>query len=433
MRLVLFTTRYRKGGTSFARAARTLGDTLREAPGALVRVERVESKADARGVFQDMAQRGHRITQLHVVAHAGMYGPMFGSTRWPEQFSPHEWRELSVPFADDAEAHFHTCRSARWFAPFFARTFGVPAYGNHWYTAFSTDPTKFVWPRPWLDRHRPLYVIGCPGRKSHGLAGSLAKYTGRQPAEKMRRFPPERDHARVGYEAVATAYDGVFEDISVREDEVRWLESRLAGLPPRPRVLDIGCGNGALLARLAPTLESGVGVDASSAMVSHARRRASAENLSIHHVTGPTIPLPDASVDVAISMLSFRYLDWDPLVRELGRVLTPDGRLLIVDMVEKPAPPSLWPRAALDRLRVLAEAKRRPGFQSKLSAMVASPEWAEVLVHNPMRALHEYEWYLGSRFPEGEFDVLNVGRRARVIAFDTGAFSRAHLTPQAYP
>lgn len=432
MRLVLFTTRYRDGAASFARAAHTLGDTLRQS-GDPVRVERVESKAEVRAMFRDITCQGGVIAQLHVVAHAGMYGPMFGTTAWPEQFSPHEWETMSIPFAPGAEAFFHTCRSARWFAPFFARTFEVPTYGNYWYTAFSTSPVRFVWPRPWLDRDRPLYVFGCPGRKSHGLAGSIAKYTGRQPAETMRRFTSERDQSRVGYDAVADAYDDVFEDIAVRKDEVHWLETRLRRLPPRPRLLDLGCGNGALLHRLAPSLASGVGVDASEAMVRRARARATAPNLCVHRVTGPTLPLPDASVDVAISMLSFRYLDWDPLVRELARVLTKDGRLLLVDMVEKPVSPGLWLRAARDRVRVVLEAKGRPGFRRKLSAMVASREWSEVLAHNPMRALHEYEWYLGSRFPEGTFELLNVGRRARVIAFDTGPFSLARLTPQAYP
>ena len=58
----------------------------------------------------------------------------------PEQFSPHEWRTLDLPFAPDGEAFFHACRSARWFAPFFARTFNVPASGFHWYTTVSLDP-----------------------------------------------------------------------------------------------------------------------------------------------------------------------------------------------------------------------------------------------------------------------------------------------------
>ena len=434
MLLVLYTTLYREGGPSFERAARTLAESLRRAqPSASVRVERVESKAEVRGVLNAIAAAGERIEQLHVVAHAGLYGPMFGSTAWPEQFSPHEWERLHVPFAGDAEAFFHACRSARWFAPFFARTFGVPTHGYHWYTTFSTDPDRFVWPRPFVDRDRALYVFGCPGRRSHGLLASARKYAGLTNAETMRRFEPELAPAGTSYDGVAERYDEVFEDIRVRDDEVRFLRARLARLPPKPRVLDIGCGNGALLALLAPEIRSGFGVDASSAMVERARARARAPHLAGAHVTGPTLPLADASVDVAISMLSFRYLDWDPLLFELERVLTPEGRLLVVDMVEKPVSLRLLPRVAIDRARVVAHASRHGDYRRKLAAMVASPEWERVLEHNPMRALHEYEWYLGSRFPNGTLETLNVGRRARILGFDTGPFGDARLRNEEYP
>ena len=49
--------------------------------------------------------------------------------------------------------------------------------------------------------------------------------------------------------------------------------------------------------------------------------------MRFEQVGGPRIPAEDASIDVAISMLSFRYLDWDPLMAELHRVLRPGGVL----------------------------------------------------------------------------------------------------------
>lgn len=435
MILVVYTTRYREGGSSFERAAHTLGADLRRAhPTREVRVARVESKAALRAEIARVAVAGERIDALHVVAHAGLYGPMFGTTRWPEQLSPHEWQTLDIPFAPDAEAYFHACRSARCFAPFFARTFGVPAHGYHWYTAFSTAPDRFVWPRPVLDDRRPLYVFGCPGKKSHGLLASVRKYAGRTPAEPMRRFEPEPAPGRRAYDAVAEAYDEVFDDITVRRDEVRWLERRLDRLPPSPRVLDLGCGNGALLAHLAPRIAHGFGVDLSAGMIERARARtAGLAHVAVARVDGPSVPRPDASVDVAIAMLSFRYLDWDPILAELARVVRPDGRLLLVDMVEKPAGWRSLPRMALDRARVRLGAARRPAYRRRLRALVGSPAWGEVVAHNPMRAEHEYVWYLSSRFPEGTMETLNVGRRARILAFDSGPFRAARLAPMAYP
>lgn len=435
MILVLYTTRYRKGGPSFERAARTMARELRARhPSAEVRCERVESKAEVRAIFAALQRDGRRIDQLHLVLHAGMYGPMFGTTRWPEQFSPHEWRTMEIPFADGAEAFFHACRSARWFAPFFARTFGVRSHGYHWYTAFSSDQRRFRWPPPWQDPDAPLYVFGCPGNKSHGRTASVRKYLGRMPAEALRSFEPDDIEGRASYDGVAEAYDEVFDDIAVRHDEVRWLEQRLRALGGRPRVLDLGCGNGALLQRLAPRLGGALGVDASAAMVERARQRcAGLPHVHIERVQGPRIPADDDSFDVAISMLSFRYLDWDPLMLELRRVLRPHGRLLVIDMVDKPVEARHVPRMLLDKLRTGVHAVRSPGYRARLGAMVRTSQWQQMLRYNPMRALHEYVWYLGSRFPQGHMDTLNHGRRARIIAFDSGPFDRAELVEMQYP
>jgi SAM-dependent methyltransferase len=433
--LVLYTTLYRQGGPSFARAARTMARELRQRhPGVEVRCERVESKAEVRAIFGQLQARGELLAELHFVLHAGMYGPMFGTTRWPEQFSPHEWRTMEIPFAKGAQAYFHACRSARWFAPFFARTFGVRSHGFHWYTAFSSHPRVFRWPPPWQGSDAPLYVFGCPGNKSHGRSASLRKYLGRMAAEELRSFEPDEIEGRASYDAVAAAYDEVFDDIGVRHDEVRWLEQRLAALGGRPRVLDLGCGNGALLQRLAPRVSGALGVDASAAMVERARQRcAGRPELRIERVEGPRIPAEDGSFDVAISMLSFRYLDWDPLMVELRRVLRPGGRLLVIDMVDKPVEARHVPRMLLDKLRTGLHAVRAPDYRKHLATMVRKPEWQDMLRYNPMRALHEYVWYLGSRFPHGHMDTLNYGRRARIIAFDSGPFEHAQIVEMSYP
>ena len=157
MIVISYTTRYREGGPRFAQAARTLAVQLRER-GSSVVCTAVESKA----AFAEFVTTHGDLGALHFVGHSGLYGPMFGTTQWPEQFSPHEWRALSIPFAADADAHFHSCRSARWFAPFFARTFGVPTSGFHWYTAFSSQPDRYAWVPPWYAAEAPLFVAGCP-------------------------------------------------------------------------------------------------------------------------------------------------------------------------------------------------------------------------------------------------------------------------------
>ncbi len=421
------TTRYRKGSAELGRAARTLAEEKR-AEGHVVRLEGVETKADFTAAMGRLVAEGAALDELHLVAHSGMYGPMFGTTDWPEQLSPHEWRELEIPFATGGEAYFESCRSGRWFAAFFARTFGVPTWGYQLYTCFSARPDRFV-----ADRSGgtgPLYVVSAPGRKSHGLLGSVLKH-GLGRTEPMQRFEPGEAVDR-SYDRVAELYDAAFTDITVRRDEWRWLDPRV---PKGARVLDLGCGNGALLAQLAPRLHSGVGVDGSEGQLDRARLRCREHrHLRFEGVDGPRLPFKDASFDLAISLLSWRYLDWDPLLDELERVLTPRGRLLMVDMVASP-PVGLkeWPRVGVDLVRSrLVQAGPR-GNRAALRELVADPGWAHMLQHNPMRAEHEYRWYFESRFPGRRLEVLNRGWRARTVAFDTGPFSEAKLAPMAFP
>ncbi|HKO95248.1 MAG TPA: class I SAM-dependent methyltransferase [Polyangiaceae bacterium] len=416
-----YTTRYREGGPRFRQAAHTLAAELRErAPDAEVRLTRVESK---REFLQEMAELAPgSLAQLHLVAHGGMYGPMFGSRQWPEQFSRHEWSLTRLPFARGGQAFFHTCRSARWFAPYFAETFGVEAHGYYWYTTFSRSRHRFAWVPPTHPADAPLYVFGCKGRKSHGWLGAVGKYSGNAVPEVMRSYRPEARSA-AGYDAVAELYDTAFQDIRVRADEWRWLKARLESSPPLS-IVDLGCGNGALLCQLAPELARGIGLDASSEMVararSNARVRGWAPRLHFDTLTGPSLPVPDQSVDRVVSLLSFRYLDWDPIVKEVRRVLRPGGRLLVIDMVQSPL--RVWQAPALlhSKWRTLAAAHRFAPYRRALGRLLADPGWAKMLESHPMRAEHELAWYLGSRFPKGRMELLNVGFKSKILAFDSG-------------
>lgn len=429
-----YTTLYREGGPKFARAAQTLaGDKRAQYPGHAVRCQAVESKRDFVDAMARIRGDGHQLTELHFVGHSGMYGPMFRTTGMPEQFSPHEWRTLDLPFARDGAAYFHACRTARWFAPFFARTFGVPAHGYHWYTTISARPDAFAWEGLSPPPDQPLYVIACAGKKSHGLIGSALKYARLARAEPMKRFLPEAPEGDTTYDAVAALYDEAFADITVRRDEWRWIVDHLpAG--DGVRLLDVGCGNGALLGQLAPRLAKGVGVDRSPRMIELARRRHGGDaRLSFEAITGPTLPFADASFDVVVSLLSFRYLDWDPMMNQLRRVLAPGGRILIVDMVTVPTRWRELSRFAGSKARQLVGQARRPAFRRALRRLVEDPRWRVMLKYNPIRSDHELRWYLESRFPGRAVELLTVGWNTRVLAFDSGPLEPGWVAPQSYP
>src|SRR4051812_31294812 len=98
------------------------------------------------------------------------------------------------------------------------------------------------------------------------------------------------------YDPIAELYDRAFADIRVREPEWRWLTRRLAALPAAPRVLDIGCGNGALLRALASRISLGEGVDVSEAMLARARAHGSVhKHLSFQPITGTELPFANNS------------------------------------------------------------------------------------------------------------------------------------------
>ena len=425
-----YTTLYREGGGKFARVARTLAEAKRSAsPGVNVIARSLESKADFVRAMAQIEVSGERLTELHFVGHSGMYGPMFRTTKVPEQMSPHEWRTLPLPFAEGATAYFHACRSARWFAPFFARTFRVPTFGYHLYTTFSRSPRRFVWDPPTSGPNDPLHVVALPGRKSHGIGASILKYAHVLPLEPMSRFEPEEGTIDASYDRVADLYDDAFSDISVRGPEIAFIERHLGATSPR--IVEIGCGNGALLARLSPRIGSGLGVDGSEGMITRAKARfGHVQNLEFASISGPKIPAADASVDVVISMLSWRYLDWDPMMAEIRRVLAPGGRILVVDMVASPAGLRDAPRLATT---ALSRFREDPRFRKKLDRLVSDPAWAKMLAYNPIRAEHEYRWYFEGRFPGRKVELLTVALSSRVVAFDSGPLPRGFSLPQSYP
>ncbi len=427
MIVILYTTLYRKGGKKFERVAKTLQQEL---GGDSVLCQAVESKSDVRRIFFELTESGNEISQLHFIGHSGMYGPMFGTVDFPEQFSPYEWGQLKIPFAKGAEAYFHCCRSARWFAPYFARVFSVKSYGYHWYTTFSSLKDKFKLDRS-SDSQKPLYCFGHIGRKSHGYIGSFKKYFGLTSPEKMKVFEPEELKTDDDtYNKVADLYDAVFQDIKVREDEWNWLSGKVG----RGKVLDIGCGNGALLKELASQIDEGIGVDESEYILNKARRlNESNSNISFQKIDGPTLPFSENEFDTVISMLSFRYLDWDPMMNEICRVLKNHGKLLILDMVTAPVKASEFFNLLKSKLRHYKHRKKFPEYYKSLNQLVSHPDWKKMLKYNPIRSQHEMKWYLESRFPGSKIEIINVGWNARILAFEVIGIEGYQEVKLTYP
>jgi SAM-dependent methyltransferase len=103
--------------------------------------------------------------------------------------------------------------------------------------------------------------------------------------------------------------------------------------PPPARLLDVGCGTGALAARLAGSGYDVTGVDPSDRMLEVMRRRA--PGIEAVHAGGEALPFGDGAFDLALTVATLHHVAAPDAVRavlaEMARVVRPGGHVLIWD------------------------------------------------------------------------------------------------------
>ena len=109
------------------------------------------------------------------------------------------------------------------------------------------------------------------------------------------------------------------------------LRTRFAGDNVRPtdRVLDLGCGDGALTGVLAGAGASVVGVDVAESALARARSKHPQLTFAVTPIDGP-LPYDDGTFDVVWSSEVIEHVaDTARWLSEVRRVLVPRGRLLL--------------------------------------------------------------------------------------------------------
>ena len=98
---------------------------------------------------------------------------------------------------------------------------------------------------------------------------------------------------------------------------------------------DLGCGTGQMTAALAPFVGHVIAVDASAAMLQAAKKRLQGvDNIELRRGDLEALPIDDGRLDAATLALVLHHLaEPERALAEVARVLTPRGRLLIVDML----------------------------------------------------------------------------------------------------
>jgi SAM-dependent methyltransferase len=119
---------------------------------------------------------------------------------------------------------------------------------------------------------------------------------------------------------------------------------RRVGLPAPPaRILEIGCGKGAILHHLQQAGHAMTGIDVDAAAIAYCR--ATYPELAAAVASGDDLQFPDRSFDVVLSFDVFEHIsDSNRHLREVKRVLKPGGRYLLQT-------PNKWTNIPFEMLR----------------------------------------------------------------------------------
>lgn len=154
---------------------------------------------------------------------------------------------------------------------------------------------------------------------------------------------------RMMFDRIAPVYDAMNRLMTAGLDR-RWRSlTASAAVRPGDRVLDACCGTGDLALADAAAGGRVTGLDFSEQMLERARRKSSV----VEWVRGDLLelPFPDESFDAATVGFGVRNLaDLPRALRELRRVLVPDGRVAILEITRPRGPLALFYRVWFDGL-----------------------------------------------------------------------------------
>ena len=139
------------------------------------------------------------------------------------------------------------------------------------------------------------------------------------------------------FDRIAPRYDALNRLLTAGLDQ-RWRRVALASIAvgPGERMLDLACGTGDLAEQAAERGAEVVGLDFAREMLRGAERRGVAARFA--QGDAAALPLPDASIDAVVCGFALRnFTALPPVFAELARVLTPEGRMALLDVDRPPS------------------------------------------------------------------------------------------------
>ena len=185
-----------------------------------------------------------------------------------------------------------------------------------------------------------FYRLAAGGQAAELVAETLARIDSAdaglaRDAEQLLRVRAERASDAAEYFARNAARWDEIRSLYVAETDVEQAILAAAGPGPFKRLVDLGSGTGRMLTLLGPRAEQALGLDLSQQMLNIARNHVAEAGLSrceLRHGDIFGTRLPDASADlVAVHQVLHYLADPAAAVREAGRIVSDDGKLIIVD------------------------------------------------------------------------------------------------------
>jgi SAM-dependent methyltransferase len=168
-------------------------------------------------------------------------------------------------------------------------------------------------------------------------------------------------------------------------------------LPPRPVMMDLGCGPGLFLRDLGVRYPAAAlyGYDVTPAMIAYGQQLPCAgarPQVALHDVASQPLPHAAASVHL-VSMSSVLHLFDEPVpvLAEIRRVLAPGGVFLLYDWIRQPLPTYLaWRRETLKEGE--AESCRRGFRLFPVHNKYTAEDWAWLLATAGFTIRHQTQW-----------------------------------------
>ncbi|MBP1207027.1 ubiquinone/menaquinone biosynthesis C-methylase UbiE [Duganella sp. 1411] len=150
-----------------------------------------------------------------------------------------------------------------------------------------------------------------------------------------------QQHAVVAQQFGPTASAYLTSTVHAQGADLASLRELAAGLGT-PLVLDLGCGAGHASFAVAPVARSVTAFDLSAemlAVVSGAARERGLHNITTEQGNVASLPFADASFCMVVTRFSaHHWLDVPAALREVRRVLKPNGLLVVIDITAPEAP-----------------------------------------------------------------------------------------------